>query len=344
MGDVIQFSGAPTPDDEAQCWIVRIDRDKLSPEERQALHAWLAADPQHKQLLDHYAKLWHAAGKARAIPTAAAHTVVAPYPRRHGARALAAGLCAAVIGATALWLAPSRQDDVALATLSTPVGQHQAFALQDGSRVQLNTRSSAKVDYQPDQRKIELVDGEGFFEVAKNPRRPFQVYAGSTMVRAVGTKFTVYKRADGTVDVTVHEGVVDITRYAGAATTARAAPLALQRAVAGQAVQSKADGFAVSTLPALKLHQLLAWQQDRVSFDQTPLAAALDEMSRYSTLPIVLGTARGDPRADQRLRAIKVSGSFSTRNLAAFLTTLEQGFALKVSKTPGAIVLTAAAS
>jgi len=336
MNKVIPFSRPLSADEEAQRWIIRIDKGRLGAEERKEMRDWLARDPQHGKLLDQYAQLWHAA--AMANPDKRASTAApAQNDSRFGQRgkfaagALGSLACALLFVA---WLWPSHPA-LPGQHLATAVGKHQQFHMSDGSIIELNTKSAADVDYLPKQRKVILKEGEGLFQVAKDRQRPFEVFAGSTKVRAVGTRFTVHKRADGEVDVTVHEGVVEIVRYAHAGDMAASVPVSTERLAAGQVMLSQAHGFTVSKLPPAKLERQLAWQQNRVNFDETPLAAAVEEINRYSPSPIVVG--------DSSLLPIKISGSFSTQNMETFLRTMEQGFPLKVERRATGIFLLALA-
>lgn len=88
-------------------------------------------------------------------------------------------------------------------------GQKSEVVLPDGSRIKLN--SATKVAYSGGfgitDRNIEL-QGEAFFEVAKNEKLPFVVKTSSLSVEALGTKFNVrsYNNEDETV--TLVEGKV----------------------------------------------------------------------------------------------------------------------------------------
>src|SRR5690606_33594553 len=59
-------------------------------------------------------------------------------------------------------------------------------------------------------RSVALDRGEAHFNVAKDPKRPFQVSAGVGTVTAVGTAFNVQRRQDAHVVVTVTEGIVEV--------------------------------------------------------------------------------------------------------------------------------------
>jgi len=84
--------------------------------------------------------------------------------------------------------------------------------LVDGSKVTLQSGSSIKhaVFLQKDKREIYL-DGDAFFEVAKDPNRPFYVYAHDLVLRVLGTSFNVKTNKNtGNITVLVRTGKVSV--------------------------------------------------------------------------------------------------------------------------------------
>ena len=114
---------------------------------------------------------------------------------------------AAVVVACAciLWLAVDNSPQV----LETAVGEQRHVLLADGSTIQLNTASRVEVNLTTDFRDIHLLQGEAMFTVVKDPKRPFRVYSDDVLVKAIGTRFSVYRHARETI-VTVVEGRVSI--------------------------------------------------------------------------------------------------------------------------------------
>ncbi len=82
---------------------------------------------------------------------------------------------------------------VAYEEVYVPVGQHAQVTLQDGTKVLLNSRTTLRYPnhFINGERKVEL-DGEGYFEVAKNKKRPFIVCTEKVSVKVLGTKFNVF--------------------------------------------------------------------------------------------------------------------------------------------------------
>jgi transmembrane sensor len=92
---------------------------------------------------------------------------------------------------------------------STALGEQRSIQFEDGSTVELNSRSKIRVKYSKQERDVELIEGQALFHVAHDTARPFIAAVGATRVRAVGTQFDVYKRSNDTV-VTVVEGRVAV--------------------------------------------------------------------------------------------------------------------------------------
>ena len=92
--------------------------------------------------------------------------------------------------------------------------------LADGSELQLGPNTLLQVDLGDARRSVELVRGEAYFKVAKDPARPFFVQANAFAVRAVGTEFAVSRRKREVI-VTVAEGSVRVAPSAKSATGRR---------------------------------------------------------------------------------------------------------------------------
>lgn len=95
-------------------------------------------------------------------------------------------------------------------TIHIPRGGQYSLTLPDGSKVWLNaaTRLHFPVRFQGSERLVEL-DGEAYFEVARNERQPFRVKVRSMEVEVLGTHFNVMAYTDeATIQTTLLEGKV----------------------------------------------------------------------------------------------------------------------------------------
>ncbi|MDB4923073.1 FecR family protein [Mucilaginibacter sp.] len=102
---------------------------------------------------------------------------------------------------------------VAYNTVTTPRGGQYQIYLPDGSHVWLNAASSIKYPtaFTGKTREVEL-SGEAYFEIAKNPQKPFRVNTGNRQqIEVLGTHFNVEAYADDNhINTTLLEGSVKL--------------------------------------------------------------------------------------------------------------------------------------
>ncbi|MDQ6477087.1 FecR family protein [Dyadobacter sp. LHD-138] len=85
--------------------------------------------------------------------------------------------------------------------------------LPDGSSVILkkNARISYPDEFSADKREV-VMQGEAFFEVQKNPDKPFFIYSGEMLTKVTGTSFSIKANAtEKQVQLVVKTGVVEIS-------------------------------------------------------------------------------------------------------------------------------------
>jgi transmembrane sensor len=169
----------------------------LTQEDRQAFQAWLDADTRHlgayakaEAVLAQLARVGAAGAEALRVPVVAVDET--PDAANEAARGAAIRRRAILTGTAAAGLAVAAGGAAWLARLlgqeaySTSIGETREVVLSDNSIITLNTNSRVLVNYSKTSRRIDLVQGEALFDVAKNRKRPFIVTAADTQVRAVG--------------------------------------------------------------------------------------------------------------------------------------------------------------
>lgn len=226
---------------------------------------------------------------------------------------------------------------------ATALGEQRSLALSDGSTVQLNSRSRIRIRYGEHQRTVDLLQGEALFHVAKDTTRPFIVHSGQTAVRAVGTQFDVYRKADGTI-VTVVEGRVSIRHPAGLGgegeqdlrniAPGNEVSDVAQREGEGAIFLTAGEQITVSTNTARKtLHPNLdgatSWTQRQLVFESASLAEVAEEFNRYNERKLVI-----DPSA---LGALHISGVFSSTDPVSLSRFLRDRPGLRVTETAAEI-------
>lgn len=96
-----------------------------------------------------------------------------------------------------IWLLTDKfipEDKLPLYTqIEVPKGQRIYMTFQDGTEAWLSPRSVIRIpsEFSKDERSVEL-DGEGFFSVTKDAKRPFIVKTQQYNIKVLGTKFNVF--------------------------------------------------------------------------------------------------------------------------------------------------------
>ncbi|MFC3196113.1 FecR family protein [Parapedobacter deserti] len=100
-----------------------------------------------------------------------------------------------------------------LIVVSTGEGELKTLTLSDGSEISMNESSTIRYPsrFARDKREVMLLDGEAFFQVQKDPNRPFFARTNITTTRVLGTSFNINAYAwMETEQITVASGQVSI--------------------------------------------------------------------------------------------------------------------------------------
>lgn len=319
----------PDPDairKEASEWIARLNADDVSAADRAGFEAWRLAHPSNARAYEDMAATWRRFARAgrtvRAVSFGNAMESAATARRRPRWLPPAMAAVVAVLAIGLGWWTLR----VPSSSFETGVGQHASVALPDGSRLELNSDSAVRVQYDDAARVIRLERGEAFFTVAHAPERPFWVVADRTWIRAVGTAFNVHRRADG-VRVTVSEGRVKVGSVGARDAPSDAAldKVAVSLLAAGQQLNLQGPHARVTVLAASQIDHEVSWRSGTIYFEDRPLGEVIDEMGRYTPLKISVG---------DRAREITIGGTFQTnpQGAEALLAMLEEGLGLQVRR------------
>ncbi|WP_417687950.1 FecR family protein [Pseudidiomarina sp.] len=221
---------------------------------------------------------------------------------------------------------------------STKVGEVSHIKLDDGSEVSLNTDSRIRVTMLKEERQIELLSGEAFFDVAKDANRPFTVATEEQQITVLGTAFNVRQRSDEKVlKVAVIEGRVAVQRRQPTTTPSQQAPQAqapartaqeqlaqTQYLLAGDIGAFSDDNKIIQAQQFEQAKTSQAWRRGVVRFDDDPLQDVVKELNRYRTHKIAL---RG-----QQTKDLKISGVFHLKNGDAILNAIAATLPVQVIK------------
>lgn len=301
---------------EAAAWITRLHGSNRSTEVEAGFREWLAADAGHAAAFESMTEIWDT---VPAVPAGQLPRVVvwerAPASRSWVPAAAVLAICA--VAAFALSYMPRDP------SYATDIGEQRIVNLDDGSRVSLNSETRMAIHFADRERRIVLEEGEAYFEVAQDARRPFVVVAGTHRVTALGTSFVVRYEADQTAVMLV-DGKVSVTTPQASA--ADIEPVVL---TAGQRLT-----LAKGTIPTLdrpRVDAVAAWRRGELIFDSTLLADAVAEMNRYDKTPLVVD--------DPTVAALPVSGIYRTGDSPGFARIIAQMYGIRLVQEGGRIHL-----
>ncbi len=163
-------------------------------------------------------------------------------------------------------------EKVVMNMLATPRGGQYEIVLPDGTKVWLNSASSLKYPtaFAGNERRVEL-SGEAYFEVSKDPGKPFYVKTTTQTVTVLGTHFNINSYADeATTKTTLLEGSVKVISN-----------------TSGASVKLKPGEQAVNTINAIDvkenadIDEAVAWKNGKFLFRNTDLHTIMRQLSRW---------------------------------------------------------------
>jgi transmembrane sensor len=194
----------------------------------------------------------------------------------------------------------------------TGIGEQRVVLLPDGSTAILNTNTIISVSFDADTRRIDLKQGESYFDVMPDSNRPFEVYVNQRVVRAIGTEFNV-SVLDDEVSVAVLEGTVVVGNESNSSTQSPA----FVEVEHGQTVKYLADS-AISEVKLIDIERISAWRERKLYFKSDKLNRAVAEYNRYNDIKIKI--------IDDKIGDELISGIFNIDDTESFIFAIETAF------------------
>ncbi|GGF45787.1 FecR family protein [Echinicola rosea] len=186
-----------------------------------------------------------------------------------------------------------------------PKGMKKVFRLPDGSQVTVNSDSEIRFPSSfGDERTVEL-EGQAFFEVVKNPEKPFIIQSGQMKTTVLGTSFDIgaYPE-DAGFHVAVVTGKVNV---------------ATDNGVSATLFPDEATFFDLRDLSLTKgaydYDQLIGWKERILKFRKESYKQVFDRLSRWYNVEFVMAEGVSFPG--------KYSGEFRNESLENVLKGME---------------------
>ena len=190
-------------------------------------------------------------------------------------------------------------------TLMTPRGGQYQITLSDGSKVWLNAASSMHypVTFSKNERRVEI-SGEAYFEIAKDPSRPFIVRINQMEVQVLGTRFNINAYQDeASIRTTLLEGSVTIQT-----------PGEVKEMSPGQQAAFR-SGMNLMISNDVNLDETVAWKDGNFQFENSDIQSVMRQLSRWYDM---------DVRYDGQVKKHFIGGISRQVNLSKVLSMLEQ--------------------
>jgi transmembrane sensor len=291
----------------ASAWIERRDRGNWDEEDETDLTAWLDENPANRITFWRMEAAWRRTERLAALQSTMPNRTKGALFFR-----IAAAMVLVFTIAGGIWYYISQPVSV---TYTTSIGGHETVMLADGSHIELNTDTAIRLSDTAASRKIWLEKGEAFFEITHNAARPLTVFAGSRRITDLGTSFVI-RRDQNSLEVSVIEGRVSFRDD-----TQKSNPLRLGQ---GDSVTALENRLFVTRKSPLELSNELGWRQGVIVFNNTSLADAAEQVSRYNVTKVAI--------AGKKLGQMTVTGTVSATNPQEFLRMVRVAFGLRTEK------------
>lgn len=192
---------------------------------------------------------------------------------RRRTRTIAGAAVAAVMGLLAFFAIQPMMLSYE-ADYQTIAGESQIILLEDGSKVFLGGQSAIARDFSGANRKVKLLAGEAFFEVARDTERPFIVDAGGVDVIVLGTVFNL-RLSSHTTTVELAEGSVSV-----APERVSSHPNEVMEPMDMVVVDRSTGAVTRSSIAA---EDIGAWRNGKLFVQDETIGAVIEQIQRYQT-------------------------------------------------------------
>jgi transmembrane sensor len=291
---------------QAAAWLERRHREDWNAQEQEKFDAWLTASPAHMVAYVRVETAWKRADRLSVLRNPeTSQPRATKLGNTHPFLAVLAGALA-IVAVVGYLVMPKflRSDELVYAT---GVGGHRAIVLADGTRIELNTQTTLRMKTDHGARVAWLDQGEAYFKIAHDARRPFVVFVDDRRVTDLGTRFVI-RRNPTDLRVALLEGRALFDAPNGSVGSATILS-------PGDVVTERNHAVALMRKSQKALSDDLGWRRGMLIFEHTTLAAAAEEFNRYNTRKIVI--------ANQATASLTIGGTFQVNNIDVFARAMK---------------------
>ncbi|MCG8323297.1 MAG: FecR domain-containing protein [Cytophagales bacterium] len=226
-----------------------------------------------------------------------------------------------------MWYNYRTDTPIALLEKETQRGHKATLTLADGSTVILNSQSKLIYPENFDNIREVTLEGEAFFQVNRNPAKPFIVHSHGLKTTVLGTSFNIKAFNDEDIAVTVATGKVKVQAANNAVNGTDVSPIALAKGE--QAIFNTSDN-------TLKKHSInatdfIVWKEGILKFQKANLSKVVEALARWYNVDFTL--------ENDRLDRCTVIGTYKNQSLVTVLENLKFVLDIEYEFTPQGVLI-----
>ena len=193
----------------------------------------------------------------------------------------------------------------------------KSFSLPDGSILALDAKTNIKMKFYNDERKIDLLEGQVMFDIAKDQNRPFKIKSNAIEIEVLGTSFEVRNKNKET-QVKVAHGTVKVSYINGTSNMPRLISLL------NKGDELKVNDFGkILVLKSTVVDNIALWQNNRIFFDNVSLKEAVLELSKY---------IKNEIKIQDEISSLNITGRFFTNKPGKFFEAITSIYPIEISE------------
>ena len=197
-------------------------------------------------------------------------------------------------------------------TLRTAENGEFFITLEDGTVVHLNYNTTLRYpEHFSSKERMVFLEGDAYFEVAKDADRPFKVMTADMTIRQYGTSFNVNTYSKRFTEVVLVEGSIGVLKEGEEYTMKPSERLRLDKATSELSVQT------------VDVEPYIAWHNGRFIFDNESLGDIMETLSHWYDVDVVFDSPE--------LRNLHFTGNMDRYgNLSSILKPISQTAELRI--------------
>jgi ferric-dicitrate binding protein FerR (iron transport regulator) len=214
-----------------------------------------------------------------------------------------------------------QQEMITFTEHAVPRGKILHLSLSDGSQVWLNadTKFRCPEKFGAGDREVYL-EGEAFFEVSKDPARPFKIHSGRLMTTVLGTSFNI--KSYGTDDINEVAVITGKVSVVQTGVNKHSSEIMLQPGQKAVLMKSTGD---LSKKIFTDMSHYTSWKNGKLIFENTPIANVIPSLERYYNIEIHLDS--------EALKSCRVTATFDPMPLEKAMYLLSYTLNAKYTRT-----------